>query len=90
MNKGDLIDAIAAEAGVTKADAGKAVDALINAVTKSVKKGDKVTIPGFATFEKIARPARKGRNPATGKEITIAAKNAVKIKAGKSLQDAVN
>jgi DNA-binding protein HU-beta len=59
-------------------------------ITSSVKKGNKVTLPGFAIFEKIKRPARTGRNPATGKEMKIAAKNVVKIKAGKTLQDAVN
>ena len=90
MNKTELIDAIATSAGLTKADAGKAVDALIENVTKSVKSGSKVTLPGFATFEKSTRSARKGRNPATGKEIDIPAKNVVKIKAGKTLQDAVN
>ncbi len=90
MNKSELIDAIANSTGLTKTDAGKAVDALIANVTKSLKKGDKVTLPGFLTLEKVAKPARKGRNPSTGAEITIAAKNAVKIKAGKTLQDAVN
>jgi DNA-binding protein HU-beta len=90
MNKSELIDTIAAEAGLTKTDAAKSLDVFINAVTKSLKNGTKVTIPGFVTFEKIARPARTGRNPSTGKEIKIAAKNAVKIKAGKTLQDAIN
>ena len=90
MNKTDLVAAIAEQAGLTKADANKAIDATINAITESVNKGSKVTIPGFATFEKSERAARKGRNPATGKEIDIPAKNVVKIKAGKALQDAVN
>ncbi|MDA0967608.1 MAG: HU family DNA-binding protein [Proteobacteria bacterium] len=75
---------------MNKADAAKVIDATINAITESVNKGSKVTIPGFATFEKSARSARKGRNPATGKKIDIPAKNVVKIKAGKTLQDAVN
>ena len=90
MNKTELIDAIAKDTGSTKVDAAKAVDSLINNVTDSVKKGNKVTIPGFLTFEKANRPARIGRNPATGKEIKIAAKNVVKVKAGKTLQDSVN
>lgn len=90
MNKTELIDAIAQATGFTKVDAAKAVDALINSITASVKNGNKVTIPGFATFDSVARPARKGRNPRTGQEINIAAKNVVKIKAGKNLQDAVN
>ena len=90
MNKTELVAAIAESAGLSKADATKAIDATINAITQSVNNGNKVTLPGFATFEKTARPARKGRNPATGQEIEIAAKNVVKIKAGKTLQDAVN
>ena len=90
MNKTDLIASIAESAELTKADATKAIDAAINAITESVNKGTKVTIPGFATFEKTSRPARKGRNPSTGAEIDIPAKNVVKIKAGKTLQDAVN
>ncbi len=90
MNKSELIDAIAESTGLTKADTGKSVDALIASVTKSLQKGNKVTLPGFLTLEKVAKPARKGRNPSTGAEITIAAKNAIKIKAGKTLQDAVN
>jgi DNA-binding protein HU-beta len=90
MNKTELTDALAASTGSTKIEAAKAIDALISTITDNVNNGNKVTIPGFATFEKVARPARKGRNPATGKEIDIAAKNVVKIKAGKTLQDAVN
>lgn len=90
MNKSELINAVAKDTGGTKACAAKAVDSIIANITKSVKKGQKVTIPGFAIFDKVKRPARKGRNPATGKEITIKAKNVVKIKAGKALQDAVN
>ncbi len=90
MNKTELIDAIASSTGLTKSDAGKAVDALAENVTKALQNGDKVTLPGFITFEKVAKPERQGRNPSTGAAITIAAKNAVKIKAGKTLQDAVN
>jgi len=90
VNKSELIEAIAKATDSTKIDAAKHVDAFISAVTDSVKNGSKVTLPGFATFEKIARPARDGRNPSTGETIKIAAKNVVKIKAGKTLQDAVN
>ena len=90
MNKTELIDAIASSTGLTKADSTKAVDSLIANVTKSLKNGNKVTIPGFLTLEKSRRPERKGRNPSTGAEITIAAKNVVKVKAGKALQDAIN
>lgn len=90
MNKSELIEAVAKTTKSTKVDAAKAVDAVILHITASVKKGKKVTLPGFASFEKVKRKARKGRNPQTGKEIKIAAKNVVKIKAGKTLQDAVN
>jgi DNA-binding protein HU-beta len=90
MNKNDLVTAIALAAGLTKVDAAKAVDATIETITKSVNNGEKVTLPGFAIFEKVARPARKGRNPSNGQEIDIPAKNVVKIKTGKTLQDAVN
>jgi DNA-binding protein HU-beta len=89
MNKTDLIAAIAKEADLTKVDADNAVNALIAVITKALKKGDKVTVPGFVTISKEKRKARTGRNPATGKEIKIAAKNVAKFKAGKTLQDAV-
>ena len=90
MSKSKLVDAIASETGLTKADSLKAVDAFIGSITSSLKNGEKVTLPGFAVFEKTLRQARKGRNPSTGEEIDIKAKNVVKIKAGKNLQDAVN
>lgn len=89
MNKTELIDAIAKSTKLTKADVTKVMNSLVENVTKGVKKG-KVSLPGFVTFEKVKRSARKGRNPATGKEIKIAAKNVVKVKAGKTLQDSVN
>jgi DNA-binding protein HU-beta len=90
MNKGELIDAIANDAKLTKADAGRALDALITAVTKTLKKGDKVALVGFGSFSVSKRAARKGRNPQTGKEIKIAAKKVVKFKAGAELAAKVN
>jgi len=90
MNKTELIAAIAADTGLTKTDAEKVVNSLIAVVTKSVKKGEKITVPGFVTISKEKRSARTGRNPQTGAEIKIAAKNYVKLKAGKTLDDAMN
>jgi DNA-binding protein HU-beta len=90
MNKSELIDAVAASAGITKKDAGAAVDGVIGAVTKALKKGDKVSVPGFGTFSVSKRSAREGRNPSTGATIKIAAKKVAKFKAGKGLDDAIN
>ncbi|WP_236980882.1 HU family DNA-binding protein [Membranihabitans maritimus] len=90
MNKGELIDSIAKLSGLTKADATKALDATLESVTSELKKGEKVTLPGFGTFSTSERSARTGRNPQTGKEIKIAAKTVAKFKAGKNLADAVN
>jgi DNA-binding protein HU-beta len=90
MNKGELIDAIANDAKLTKADAGRALDALITAVTKTLKKGDKVALVGFGSFSVSKRAARKGRNLQTGKEIKIAAKKVARFKAGAELAKAVN
>lgn len=90
MNKTELIDAIAKATKLTKVDVAAVLNAFSAQVGKSVKKGDKVTLPGFITFEKSKRSARTGRNPQTGKEIKIPAKNVVKAKVGKTLQDAVN
>ncbi len=89
MNKGELIDAMAKEAGLTKADAGSALNAFVGAVSKSLKKGDSVQLIGFGTFSISKRAARTGRNPQTGKEIKIAAKKVAKFKAGKALADVV-
>jgi DNA-binding protein HU-beta len=89
MNKGELIEAVAKTSGLTKADAGRALDATLEAVTKALKKGDKVTIPGFGTFSVTKRAARTGRNPATGETIKIKAKKTPKFKAGSALTDAV-
>jgi DNA-binding protein HU-beta len=89
MNKGELIEAIAAGADMTKADAGRALDATLEAITKALKKGDKVTIPGFGTYSVTKRAARTGRNPATGETIKIKAKKTPKFKAGAGLSEAV-
>ena len=89
MNKAQLIDAIASSAGLTKADAKKALDAFINSTSKALKKGDRVALVGFGSFSVAKRSARTGRNPQTGKEITIPAKKVVKFKAGSELADVV-
>ena len=90
MNKSDLIDAIAGKSGLTKADAGRALDGFIQSVEDALKKGDSVALVGFGTFEVKERAERKGRNPQTGEEITIKAAKIPSFKAGKSLKDAVN
>ncbi|MGD9387492.1 MAG: HU family DNA-binding protein [Gammaproteobacteria bacterium] len=90
MNKGELIDAVAAAADLTKTDATKAVEAFVDTVTRALKKGDQVSIVGFGSFVVKARAARQGRNPKTGEAITIAASNVPGFKAGKALKDAVN
>jgi len=89
MNKAELIDAMAGDAGLTKADAKKALDAFIGATTKALKKGDRVALVGFGSFAVAKRAARTGRNPQTGKEIKIAAKKVVKFKAGSELSGTV-
>ncbi|MFN8713237.1 MAG: HU family DNA-binding protein [Bacteroidota bacterium] len=90
MNKAELIDAIAADSKLSKADAGRALDALTTAVTKAMKKGDRVSLVGFGTFSITKRAARTGRNPQTGKAIKIAAKKVVKFKAGADLAKQAN
>ena len=90
MNKTELIDAVADEAEVSKAEAGRAVDAVISSITKALKKGDSVTLVGFGTFKVSKRAARTGRNPKTGDTIKIAASKNPSFKAGKALKDAVN
>ncbi|HZV99351.1 MAG TPA: HU family DNA-binding protein [Methylophilaceae bacterium] len=90
MNKQELIDQIAAEAGITKAAAGKVIDAFTDSVTSALKKGDSVTLVGFGTFKVTQKAARTGRNPQTGKEIQIAARKAPAFSAGKTLKDALN
>ncbi|MEY3399393.1 MAG: hypothetical protein RL220_1987 [Bacteroidota bacterium] len=89
MNKAELIDAIAASAKISKADAKKALDGFIDATTKALKKGDRVALVGFGSFSVSQRSARKGRNPQTGKEITIKAKKVVKFKSGAELSSKV-
>jgi DNA-binding protein HU-beta len=90
MNKSELIDAIADNSGLSKADAGRAVDALVKSVTKALKKGDTVSLVGFGTFSVRKRAARTGRNPRTGDAIKIKASKNPAFKAGKALKDAVN
>jgi DNA-binding protein HU-beta len=90
MNKSELIDAIADKGGLTKADAGRAVDALVASVTRALKKGDTVSLVGFGTFSVRKRAARTGRNPRTGETIKIKASKNPAFKAGKALKDAVN
>ena len=90
MNKAQLIDAIATGSGLSKADSKKALDAFINVTNDTLKKGDKLSLVGFGSFSVEKRAARKGRNPRTGKEIDIPAKNVVKFKVGADLADNVN
>ena len=85
MNKADLINAIAKDAKISKADAGKALDSLTKRITQSLKKGENVTLVGFGTFSVTKRKARTGRNPQTGETIKIKAKKVPKFKAGKEL-----
>jgi DNA-binding protein HU-beta len=89
MNKGELIEAIAKGAKLSKKDAGAALDTTLAAVTKALKKGDKVTLIGFGTFSVTKRGARTGINPRTGQKIKIKAKKVVKFKAGAALGKAV-
>ena len=85
MNKTQLIEAIATDAKLTKAEGKKALEAIISSTTKALGKGDRVALVGFGSFSVSKRAARKGRNPQTGKEIKIAAKKVVKFKAGAEL-----
>ncbi len=89
MNKAQLIDAMAQEAGLTKAEAKRALDAFIDTTTGALKKGDRVALVGFGSFSVSQRNARTGRNPRTGKEIKIAAKNVVKFKPGSELAGSI-
>jgi DNA-binding protein HU-beta len=89
MNKGELIDAMAADADITKVQAAAALESLMTSVRKTLKKGNKVTLVGFGTFSVSKRAARTGRNPQTGAAIKIAAKKVVRFKAGKDLAAAV-
>jgi DNA-binding protein HU-beta len=90
MNKTELIDHIAAEADISKAAAGRSLDALFSAVKKTLKKGNTVTLVGFGTFAVSTRAARTGRNPRTGEAIKIKKAKVPKFRPGKALKDAVN
>jgi len=90
MNKTEFVDIVAEKAGLTKKDAAAAVAAFTEAVTDAMVAGDKLSLPGFGTFEVSERAARTGRNPLTGEEIKIAASKSAKFKAGKALKDALN
>lgn len=90
MNKSELVAQAAAEAGVTKAEASRVLDAIIDTIGNALQDGESVALVGFGTFQVTAKAARAGRNPATGAEIQIAARNAPSFKAGKTLKDKVN
>lgn len=90
MNKAELIEAVAERADMTKADAGRAVDAVVSAITEALKQQNDVALIGFGTFTVRERAARTGRNPQTGAAINIAAAKVPAFKAGKALKDAVN
>ena len=90
MNKTELVEKVAASAGISKVDAKKAVDATVAAIKDALVAGDKIALIGFGTFGVNERPAREGINPATKEKITIAAKKVVKFKAGAELSDALN
>ncbi|MCK9201090.1 MAG: HU family DNA-binding protein [Gallionella sp.] len=90
MNKSDLVDAIAKSADISKAAAGRALEATVESIKKALKKGDTVSLVGFGTFKVGKRAARTGRNPRTGETIKIKAAKVPKFTAGKGLKDAVN
>ncbi len=90
MNKAELISSMAEKSGLTKADAGKALDALLESVTEGLTGGDRIALVGFGSWTVEERKARTGRNPRTGEEIQIPAKKVVKFKAGNGLTDSVN
>ncbi len=90
MNKGELVAAIAAKTELTKKESEAALNVVLEVITESMAKGDKVQLIGFGTFEAKARPARVARNPRTGETVKIAACKAPAFKAGKALKDAVN
>lgn len=90
MKKVELVEAVAKETGLTKVDAGKAIDAVFEVIKGALVKGDKVPLVGFGTFDVSKRAAREGRNPRTGETVKIAARKAVTFKAGSALKDAVN
>lgn len=89
MNKAEMIDAMATDAGISKTEAKSALDSFVQNTTKCLKKGDRLSLIGFGSFSVSRRAARKGRNPQTGQEITIKAKNVVKFKPGSDLAKTV-
>ena len=89
MNKQELVDAIAAESELSKKDSKSALEAIVKTFGSALKKGEKVTLIGFGTFSVVARAARNGRNPQTGKEIQIAAKKSIKFSTGSELEEAI-
>ena len=90
MKKVELVEAVAEKAGLTKADATRAIDATFASITEALADGDKIALVGFGTFGVSKRAAREGRNPRTGETVQIAARNAVTFKPGSALKDAVN
>ena len=90
MKKAELVEAIAEKTGLTKADATRALEATFEVITKALKKGERVPVAGFGTFNVTKRKAREGRNPQTGATVKIPARKAVTFKAGTALKDAVN
>lgn len=90
MKKIELVEAVATNAGLTKADATRAIDATFDAITEALKKGDKLTLIGFGTFGVSRREGRTGRNPQTGATVEIPARNVVSFKAGSQLKKSVN
>ena len=90
MNKNDLVEAVAERTGLAKSDAARAVEAVLGAITETLKRGDAVALSGFGTFVAKDRPARTGRNPRTGESIAIPASRVPAFKAGKGLKDALN
>ena len=89
MNKRELIDEVSGKVGITKKGAGNVIDAIVETITNALKKGGKVALVGFGTFQVMKRKARRGRNPQTGEEIQIPAKKVPKFKAGKNLREVV-
>ena len=90
MKKVELVEAVAEKAGLTKADATRALDATLATITEALANGDKIPLVGFGTFATSKRAAREGRNPRTGETVKIAARKAVTFKAGTALKDSVN
>lgn len=90
MNKGELTEAVAKKAGISKADSARAIDAVIGSISTALRRGDSVSLIGFGTFQVKKRGARNGRNPRTGETIKIKASKVPSFKAGKGLKDAIN